>query len=60
MGTPAITTRGMKEDQMDLIAGWINTIAENLEDEAVIAKVSIEGEELCAQFPLPESFLQPQ
>jgi glycine hydroxymethyltransferase len=60
MGTPAITTRGMKEDQMDLIAGWINTIAENLEDEAVIAKVGTEVEALCAQFPLPESFLQPQ
>jgi glycine/serine hydroxymethyltransferase len=50
----------MKEDQMDLIAGWINTIAENPEDEAVIAKVGTEVEALCAQFPLPESFLQPQ
>jgi glycine/serine hydroxymethyltransferase len=50
----------MKEDQMDLVAGWINTIAENLEDEAVIAKVGKEVEELCAQFPLPESFIQPQ
>jgi len=58
MGTPAITTRGMKEDQMDVIAGWINTVAENLEDEAVIAKVAREVEELCGQFPLPESFVQ--
>jgi len=60
MGTPAITTRGMKEDQMDVIAGWINTVAENLEDEAVIAKVAREVEELCGQFPLPESFVQLQ
>lgn len=60
MGTPAITTRGMKEDQMDLIAGWINTICENLDNEAVISKVGQEVEELCNQFPLPESFLPPQ
>ena len=60
MGTPALTTRGMKEDQMDLVAGWINRIAENLEDEAVIANVGKEVQELCAQFPLPESFVQPQ
>ena len=60
MGTPAITTHGMKEDQMDLIAGWVNTICENLENEDVINKVGQEVEELCAQFPLPESFLQPQ
>ncbi|MHC4291728.1 MAG: hypothetical protein ACYSTR_05885 [Planctomycetota bacterium] len=45
---------------MDLIAGWVNTICENLENEDVINKVGQEVEELCAQFPLPESFLQPQ
>jgi glycine hydroxymethyltransferase len=60
MGTPALTTRGMKEDQMDLVAGWINTIAQNLEDAAVIAKVGKEVQELCAQFPLPEYFVHPQ
>ena len=60
MGTPAITTRGMKEDQMDLIADWINTVCENLDNESVISKVGCEVEELCSQFPLPESFRQPQ
>jgi glycine hydroxymethyltransferase len=60
MGTPALTTRGMKEDQMDLVAGWINTISENVEDDAVIDKVGREVEQLCGQFPLPESFCQPQ
>ena len=60
IGTPAITTRGMKEGQMDLISGWINTITENLEDETIISKVGQEVEELCSQFPLPESFIQPQ
>lgn len=59
MGTPAITTRGMKEEQMDLIAGWINTICDNLENEAVIDKCGKEVQDLCAQFPLPESYIQP-
>ena len=60
MGTPAITTRGMKEEQMDLIAGWINTVCDNFENEDVIKKVGQEVQELCAQFPLPENFVQPQ
>ena len=60
MGTPAITTRGMKEDQMDLIAGWINTVCDNLENEDVVEKIGQEVQELCAQFPLPGSFVQPQ
>jgi glycine hydroxymethyltransferase len=57
MGTPAITTRGMKEEQMDLIAGWINTICDNLEDEDVINKCGKEVQELCKQFPIPDSFV---
>ncbi|MHC5018306.1 MAG: serine hydroxymethyltransferase [Planctomycetota bacterium] len=60
LGTPAVTTRGMKEDQMDLIAGWINTISEHLEDETVISKIGTEVEDLCGQFPLPDSFIPPQ
>jgi glycine hydroxymethyltransferase len=60
MGTPAITTRGMKEEQMDMIADWINTITDNVENEDVIAKVGMQVEDLCAQFPLPEHFVQPQ
>ena len=59
LGTPAITTRGMKEEQMDVIAGWIDTISRNLDDEKVIARVGKEVEELCGQFPIPESFIQP-
>jgi glycine hydroxymethyltransferase len=58
LGTPAITTRGMKEPQMDQIAEWINTIAENLTNEDVIAKVGRAVEDLCRQFPLPDQFIQ--
>ena len=60
MGTPAITTRGMKEPEMDLIAAWINTICDNLENEDVITKCGKEVQALCAQFPVPESFIQPK
>ncbi len=58
LGTPALTTRGLKEAQMDLVAGWINTVAENLENEAVIAKVAKAVEELCGQFPVPDLFVK--
>ena len=58
LGTPALTTRGMKEAQMDLIAAWINTVAGNLENEDVIAKVAQEVHELCAKFPLPGLFVK--
>jgi glycine hydroxymethyltransferase len=58
LGTPALTTRGMKEDQMDQIAEWINTVTENIENEAVIAKVGQAVQELCGKFPLPELFVK--
>ena len=58
LGTPALTTRGMKEDQMDQIAEWINTVTENIENEAAIAKVGQAVQELCAKFPLPDLFVK--
>ncbi len=60
LGTPAITTRGMKEDQMDLIAGWINTVCANLDNEDLIGAVGRQVQELCAQFPAPELFVKPR
>ncbi|MCE5186235.1 MAG: serine hydroxymethyltransferase [Planctomycetaceae bacterium] len=60
LGTPAITTRGMKEPQMDQIAAWINTVAENLANEDAINKVGKAVQDLCRQFPLPEEFIKNQ
>ena len=60
IGTPAITTRGMTEEQARQIAGFINKVAENLDNESVIEAVAREVVALCAQFPLPESFVQPR
>ena len=51
LGTPAITTRGMKEPEMKLIASWINEVI-NSEDNC--QKVRSEVRELCAKYPLPK------
>lgn len=52
VGTPAPTTRGFKEEQMREIAGLMCDVMDNLEDEAVIARVRSRVSELCAQFPV--------
>jgi glycine hydroxymethyltransferase len=57
LGTPAITTRGMKEEQVKQVADFINTIAENIDNETVIEGVGKEALLLCAQFPVPEHFI---
>lgn len=57
LGTPSLTTRGMKEPQMEMVAGWIKTIAENVENEQAIEKVGKEVVAVCKQFPVKESFV---
>ena len=52
IGTPALTTRGMKEDEMRLIADHINRIISNPEDLSVRKEVRISIGELCENFPL--------
>jgi glycine hydroxymethyltransferase len=51
MGTPAITTRGMKEKDMKIIAGWINEVISNPES---VKKVREEIKKFCKKFPLPK------
>ncbi|MEO8287268.1 MAG: serine hydroxymethyltransferase [Chloroflexota bacterium] len=53
VGTPAVTTRGFREPEMDTIARWIGSVLRAPEDEAVRAKVSAEVLELCSRFPVP-------
>ena len=50
IGTPAVTSRGFKEGEMNLIAGWIADIINNFEGNK--DRVSKEVQELCAQFPI--------
>lgn len=52
-GTPAITTRGMKEDEIKKVAAWINKAIENREDESALAQIKNEVRELCLKFPIP-------
>ena len=53
IGTPAVTTRGMTEPEMDLIAGWIDDVLENREQPCAIAAVRRQVLELNLRFPLP-------
>ncbi len=52
-GTPALTTRGMKETQMTQIGEWIDQILTNHEDEDLIARIGKEVLEMCGVFPVP-------
>jgi glycine hydroxymethyltransferase len=52
IGTPATTTRGLKEAQMETIAGWIARALENIDNEKELAVIRAEVGELCRQFPL--------
>ncbi|MDP4175768.1 MAG: serine hydroxymethyltransferase [Bacteroidota bacterium] len=52
IGTPAVTTRGMKENEMDAIAGFINRAICNFEDEKALATIRDEVKVLCSGFPL--------
>ena len=52
LGTPALTTRGMKEVEMRLIAAWLDTVVKNHINESVLTGVKKDIMELCRKFPL--------
>jgi glycine hydroxymethyltransferase len=52
IGTPAVTTRGMREPEMDRIADLIARVLASPEDERVLQMVKTEVEALCRRFPL--------
>ena len=54
IGTPAATTRGFKEPEVEKLAGWICDIVDNLGDSAVRARVREEVLALCRKFPVYE------
>ncbi len=53
IGSPAVTTRGMKEVEMEKIASFIKRVLRNADDEKVIAQVREEVLALTAEFPIP-------
>jgi len=52
IGTPALTTRGMGENEMRTVAGLIASIINDIENESVVADVKDEVKRLCERFPL--------
>ena len=52
LGTPAITTRGFKEAEIDKIAGWISEVLNNLTDENTLQRVKSEVLAVCKRFPV--------
>ena len=52
IGTPAVTTRGMKENEMKRIGEFINKALVNLENESVLSAIKSEVREFCSVFPL--------
>ena len=56
IGTPALTTRGMKEGEMEQIANWIAGVIQDHKNESLILNIRKQVEELCSRFPLYASF----
>ena len=53
IGTPAITTRGMKEAEMQRVGAWILQVLKNAADDSVLARVRTEIAQFCQAFPVP-------
>jgi len=59
VGTPALTTRGMKEREMEAVAVFINRVVTNIANEAEYGRVRDDIRNLCASFPLYPELRQP-
>lgn len=57
IGTPAITTRGMKEEEMKKIVGWMDEIITKPNDIQLQQRIKSEVEELCKKFPIYEGII---
>ena len=52
LGTPALTTRGMKEKEMIQVAAWIDTVLGNVSNDSTLSNVRGEIVDFCSGFPL--------
>jgi len=52
IGTPAVTTRGLCEPEMELISSWIDRALSDVSDEPALKTIRQEVHDLCAKFPL--------
>jgi len=55
IGTPAVTTRGLREPQMELIAQWISEVLHNVENESLQRRIRAQVEAMTEKFPLYET-----
>jgi glycine hydroxymethyltransferase len=53
IGTPSVTTRGMKEDEMRQIARWMDEVMDNVKDEEALDRIAAEVRDFSRQFPAP-------
>ncbi|OGY26940.1 MAG: serine hydroxymethyltransferase [Candidatus Woykebacteria bacterium RBG_16_43_9] len=53
LGTPAVTTRGMREKEMEKIGSWIGFVVKNLVDERKTLSIAKEIKSLTSKFPVP-------
>jgi glycine hydroxymethyltransferase len=53
IGTPGVTSRGMKEPEMQRIASWMNQVVSDVKDETLHTKIHEEVREFCRLFPCP-------
>lgn len=54
IGTPALTTRGMKEKEMEQIALWIVQVIKDFQNETLLSKIKADVQNLCQKFPIYE------
>ncbi len=52
LGTPAVTTRGLKEKEMAQIATWIHRALSNRDNQEELGRIRLEARELCGRFPI--------
>ncbi|MDP1694533.1 MAG: aminotransferase class I/II-fold pyridoxal phosphate-dependent enzyme, partial [Candidatus Woesearchaeota archaeon] len=52
LGTPAVTTRGLKEEHMEMIAQWIDEVIQNSNDDTKLTQIHRQVQKLAQQFPI--------
>jgi glycine hydroxymethyltransferase len=57
IGTPAVTTRGMREEQMVLIAQYIDDALKNMNNETILTEIRQKVVKLCNEFPIYDNLI---